>query len=342
MKNYKEIIKNITITSFVLLSAFFVSEIIQESFNVQENIPAIFVFAVFLISFFTDGYLYGIISAFLVPFIMNYAFTAPFFVFDFHEVVNIVSSITLIIISILTSMMTIKIKKQEADKAEIEKEKMRANLLRAISHDLRTPLTNIYGSASILMENQDSISPQQIQNLLLGIKEDSGWLVHMVENLLSITKVNSEGIELSKQTVVLEELVHDVLLKLKKQYPHQKIELDLPEEIIMIPMDILLIEQVLLNLLENAILHAKNMTKLTLRIFLKENKAIFEIEDNGCGIQKNQTPEISDNKKHNMGIGMTVCSTIIKAHGSQLYVENVKTGGMKVWFGLETEELIHE
>ena len=345
MKPKSNIIKNIIYLITILFLAFLVSEFIQHVFNVNENIPAIFIFAVFFISFVTDGYCYGVIAAFLVPFIMNYAFTPPFFVFNFHEFANIVSSVTLIIISILTSMMTIKIKNHE-------KEKMRANLLRAISHDLRTPLTNIYGSASILLDNKEHISDEKQQALLLGIKEDSNWLVHMVENLLSITKINNGGVELSKQTIVLDELVNDVVLKVKKQYPEQKITLELPEEIVMIPMDILLIEQVLLNILENAIVHAKNMTQLILRVYVKDNQAVFEIEDNGCGMSNHQlknifkgylgSEEISDGKKHNMGIGMSVCSSILKAHGSEIHAENVKTGGALFRFTLPIEETIYE
>ena len=118
-------------------------------------------------------------------------------------------------------------------------------------------------------------------------------------------------------------------------------------------MDVLLIEQVLLNILENAIQHAKKMTRLSLRVYPKGNKAIFEIEDNGCGLSQNQLKHMfkgyyesenhpSDGKSHNMGIGMSVCATIIKAHNGEISVENVKTGGCRFTFSLLTEETIHE
>ena len=350
MKSY---IKNTSITFAILSLAFIINEGFQYFFHTTDHVASLWIFAVFLISLLSDGYIYGIVSAFIVVLINNYVFTPPFFVFDLKEMVNLVGSIFLIIIAVLTCMLTVKIKQHEKENIEHEKEKMRANLLRAISHDLRTPLTNIYGSASLLLENKTNISEEQEKKLLTGICEDSNWLVHMVENLLSITRIDNGQLQITKQPIVLDELIGDVLLKFKKKYPNQKIELELPEEIIIIPMDVLLIEQVLLNILENAMQHAKNMTRLSLRVHQNETKAIFEIEDNGCGLSPNQLKNMfkgyyesenhpSDGKNRNMGIGMSVCATIIKAHQGEIHVENVKTGGCRFTFTLFTEETIHE
>ena len=344
---------NILITSIILCSAFFFNELFQLIMNTNEHVATLFIFAVFLISLLTDGYIYGIISAFVVVIITNYIFTPPVFVFTIHEMVHLLSSILMISIAMLTCMLTVKIKEHEKEKVEHEKEKMRANLLRAISHDLRTPLTNIYGSASFLLENKEKISPAQETNLLQAIQEDSNWLVHMVENLLSITKLDNGQVELSKKTIVLDELIGDVVHKFKKQYPNQTITLDLPEEIVLIPMDVLLMEQVLLNILENAMKHAKNMTQLILRVQIKDQYAHFEIEDDGCGLSHNQLKHMfkgyydsenhpSDGKNRNMGIGMSVCHSIIKAHQGKIWVENVKTGGTKFCFELATEENSYE
>lgn len=344
---------NILITCIILFSAFFFNELFQFIMNTNEHVSTLFIFAVFLISLLTDGYIYGIISAFVVVLITNYIFTPPIFVFTIHEMVHVLSSILMISIAILTCMLTVKIKEHEKEKVEHEKEKMRANLLRAISHDLRTPLTNISGSASVLLENKENLSFQQQTNLLQGIQEDAHWLVHMVENLLSITKLDNGQVELNKKTIALDELVGDVLHTFKKQYPDQPIELILPEEIVFIPMDILLIEQVLFNILQNAMQHAKNMTRLILRIQTIDQKVRFEIEDNGCGLSHNQLKHMfegyyesehrpSDGKRRNMGIGMSVCSSIIKAHGGEIWVENVKSGGAKFCFELDAEEAIYE
>ena len=329
-------LKNLGITISVLLIAFFISEVFQNIFNTNEYIVALFIFSVFIISLSTDGYMYGVVSAITVVFIMNYVFTPPFFYFDFKEMSHLLSSIIMVTIAVLTCTLTTKIKKQEAEKAEHETEKMRGNLLRAISHDLRTPLTNISGSATILLENEQDLSLQQKRKLIQGMQEDSNWLIRMVENLLSVTKLDDGKLAISKQSIVLDELMDHVLKKFRKQYPNQKIELKIPDEWIVIQMDPLLIEQVLLNLLQNSVEHAKNMTELKVCVRKEGKRACFEIKDNGCGIQEGH--KTYDNKKKNMGIGLVVCSTIIKAHGGKLVIENRKTGGVCAHFALEIED----
>jgi two-component system sensor histidine kinase KdpD len=151
----------------------------------------------------------------------------------------------------------------------------------------------------------------------------------------------------------LDELIDSVILKFKKRYPAQKVILELPDDVVMIPMDAILIEQVLVNILENAVQHAEGMTLLTLRVFKLGKKAIFEIKDNGCGINSKridtlftgyyaQEAGIADSQKKNAGIGLSVCATIIKAHGGSIKAENAETGGAVFRFALDTEEIDDE
>lgn len=347
----KSYLKNILITAGILLISFGISLLLQHVFKVHEHITAVFIFAVFLISLLTNGYVYGIVAAFISMIAVNYAFTFPFFSINFMIPVNMISAIIMIVIAILTSTLTTQIKRHEAMKAEGEKERMRANLLRAVSHDLRTPLTTIYGSAATLLENRDTLEEEQQTKILQGIKEDSEWLVRMVENLLSITRIDSGNVKIIKTPIVLEELIDSVIVKFRKRYPDFDITLDLPEDIVVIPMDAMLIEQVIVNILENAIQHAEGMTELILRVFVLGKQAIFEIRDNGCGISKEKLPYIfsgyyenkeepSDGQKRNTGIGLSVCKTIIKAHGGDISAENIKGGGAVFRFTLDTEEEI--
>lgn len=349
---FRKHMKNSLITIVSLGCAFALSMLFQHIFDVQEHITTVFVFAVFLVSLFTEGYLYGVFSAFLGAAAVNYAFTFPYFSLNFTIPVNLISGIIMIAIAILTSALTTKLKQHEATKAESEKERMRANLLRAVSHDLRTPLTTIYGSSTTLLENSNAMTEQQKTKIIHGIKEDSEWLVRMVENLLSITRIDSGQVKIIKTPTILDELIDSVILKFKKRYPAQKVALELPDEVVMIPMDAILIEQVIVNILENAVQHAQGMTALTLRVFTLGNKAIFEIADNGCGIDPKymdtlftgyytSEQEIADSRK-NAGIGLSVCATIIKAHGGSIKAENLKTGGAVFRFALDTEEINDE
>ncbi len=347
--SFKKHIRNSLITVLSLVCAFGLSMLFQYIFEVQEHITTVFVFAVFLVSLFTDGYLYGVIAAFLGTVAVNYAFTFPYFMLNFTIPVNLISGIIMIAIAVFTSALTTKLKQHEATKVESEKERMRANLLRAISHDLRTPLTTIYGSSTTLLENSNAMTREQKVKIITGIKEDSEWLVRMVENLLSVTRIDSGQVRIIKTPTVLEELIDSVILKFRKRYPTQKVELELPDDVVIIPMDAMLIEQVIVNILENAVQHARGMTLLTLRVFTLGNKAIFEIKDNGCGINPKrletlfvgydtQDGELADGRKKNAGIGLSVCATIIKAHGGSINAENAKTGGAVFRFALDTEE----
>ena len=207
----------------------------------------------------------------------------------------------------------------------------------------------MYGASSSIIENYDKLSDKQKLQMLQGMKEDSEWLIRMVENLLSVTRIDSGKVKLIKVPTVLEELIDSVVLKFKKRYPDQNVEISIPDEIVIIPLDAILIEQVIINILENTIHHAKGFTRLTFKVFIKDGKAIFEIADDGCGIAKEKMDRIfigyndrledtSDTQKRNAGIGLSVCASIIKAHGGSISAENLKEGGGVFRFILDVEE----
>ena len=175
----------------------------------------------------------------------------------------------------------------------------------------------------------------------------------MVENLLSITKLDRTNVKLFKTSTVLDEFLDTTLIRFHKRYPCQEVSIDLPDEFITIQMDALLIEQVLINILENAVCHAMGMTILSLKVSTIPGKVVFEITDDGCGIEKERLKHIfrgyyntealpSDCQKSNTGIGLCVCSAIIRAHGGTIEAENRKSGGAVFRFLLDTEEEIHE
>ncbi len=348
----KKSLKDIACTLSLLLVCFLLCLLLHRTLKMDAMIPMIFVLGTFLTSAITDGYVYGTVSALASVLAVNFAFTFPFFRFDFMAPENLISTVILMVVSLLTCAMTAQLKKQEAIKAESENERMRANLLRAVSHDLRTPLTTIYGSSSAMLENEQSFTDEQKRKMLTGIREDAQWLNRMVENLLSITKLNSENVKIQKAPIVLDELIDSVLVKFHKRYPEQEISLHLPEELVIIPMDGILIEQVAINILENAVQHAIGMTELSLSVSVTDKKAIFSVADNGCGIEESKRKHIfsgyhpsenatADRMKTNAGIGLSVCATIIRAHGGQISAENRKTGGTIFRFTLDMEDGSH-
>ena len=345
--------RDILLFLLILGLCFGISVLMQEVFDIPEQITTTFAFAVFLIALLTDGYFWGLCAAAVSMLLVNYAFTFPFFEFNFVIPSNFYSALVMALIAVLTSTLTTKVKVQEAMKAETEKEKMRANLLRAISHDLRTPLTTIYGSSAALRENADTLTQQQKDKMLLGIQEDAQWLVRMVENLLSVTRMDSGNVQIVTVVTAIDELLDAALLKFQKRYPQQKVLLDLPQEPVLISVDCMLLEQVIINLLENAVQHAVGLTQILLQVRIQGQQVVVEIMDDGCGIPPDRLPQLftsyfapgelpADGGKRNAGIGLSLCATIIHAHGGTIEAENNPSGGATFRFTLQMEDVTDE
>ena len=348
MANRKHIAADTFFTVITLGVIFLVNLFLVRQFGTKTMTPMIFVLGVFLVSWRTQGYVWGIAASLISVLAVNWAFTYPYWAFDLISPECISSAVVMLIVSIATGTLTTRLKKQEKLKAEAEKERMRGNLLRAVSHDLRTPLTSIYGSCSVMIENYDDLTREKHLKLLSEVRSDAKWLNRMVENLLSVTRVDADKVRLSMHSTSVEELIDTLLVKFRKHYPQQKVIVRLPEEFVSIPMDPVLIEQVLMNLLENAVFHAHGMRNLWLTVEAKKNHAVFTVADDGCGIPPDRMVHLftgilnsespADSSRNNMGIGLSVCSTIVKAHGGEIQAGNRAEGGAFFRFMLELEE----
>ena len=345
----KKQIKDLLLTAGILAACFLCSLATNRISQTPMLIPMFFVLGVFLISVLTSGYRWGVAASLLSVLAVNFAFTFPYFEFNFSIPVNFFSAVVMLVVAIVTCALTKKITYAEKLKADSEREKMRANLLRAVSHDLRTPLTTIYGSSAMLLENFDRFSDADRRKLLQGIRDDAQWLVGMVENLLSVTRLDNGELRLNKTETVLEELIDTVLVKFHKRCPTQNVAVAIPEDFLSIPMDAVLIGQVLTNLLENAVIHASGMTLLELLVTLEDRHVRFTVRDDGCGIAPDRLEDLftgylgssdrqGDALRRNMGIGLSVCATIVKAHGGRITAKNRPTGGAEFTFTLDLEE----
>ena len=344
------VLRNFIITLAIIAGCFGICILIESNLNTYVPIPAIFTLGVFLISLITRSFIYGIVASLISVLALNYAFAFPYFKFNFTIPENLVSAVVMLIVTMVSSVLITKVRKAEELKAESEKEKLRANLLRAVSHDLRTPLTTIYGSGAGIVDNYDNLDKEEIIELAQGIKEDAQWLINMVENLLSVTKINGQGVALKKTPIVLEELIDTALVKFKSLNTNINVQVDIPDDFVIIPMDPVLIGQVLMNILENAVRHGDNLTYINIKVRTLDDRAIFEISNDGREIPREIIDHIftgyyeKKNKpvdsKEGMGIGLSVCHSIIKAHGGDITVENLKQGGccFRFWLGLEAKD----
>lgn len=312
-------------------------------------VALIFELAVVLVSRFTDGYLFGTLASVVGVIGINYIFTYPYYQLNFTISGYPLTFLVMLLVSIVVSTLTTQIKQQEKIRAEAEKEKMRGNLLRAVSHDIRTPLTSIVGGVSTLLDSGEQLDDSTRRQLLENIRDESNWLVSVVENLLSVTRMTGEQTQLKKEMEAGEEVLSAAAIKIKKHYPQLQVSVRAPQELLMIPMDIILIEQVLINLMENAIQHGKTTTRVELQLRKQGRFAHFEVADNGVGISRDVFPKLfkgylshddafTADGRRNMGIGLSVCMSIVQAHGGNMYAENRKLGGALFSFTIPLEE----
>lgn len=230
---------------------------------------------------------------------------------------------------------------QQTSKMEIEKERLRNNLLRAISHDLRTPLTTICGSTDTLLNNNSYLDNNMKRELLQNIYNDSQWLINLVENLLSVSRIDDGNIKLNKRTEVVEEIVAEALTHLDRRSKEHEIILNLPDELIEIKVDAKLIEQVLINIINNAIKYTQKDSKIALDVTKEVKKVNFIISDNGRGIDESDIPHIFDmfytaskksDSERGLGLGLSLCKSIINAHSGEIGAKNNKEGGATFYF----------
>ena len=311
-------------------------------------VALIFELTVVLVSRFTDGYLFGLLSSVVGVIGINYIFTFPYYQLNFTISGYPLTFLVMLIVSVVVSTLTTQIKQQEKIRAEAEKEKMRGNLLRAVSHDIRTPLTSIVGGVNAILDSGDRMTPETQTALLTDIRTEAQWLVGVVENLLSVTRISGAS-TIHKELEAGEELLSAASVKFRKRFPEITVSIRAPEELLMIPMDAILIEQVLINLMENAALHGGSTTRIELHLRREGDSALFEVADNGEGIAPDVLPLLftgavsssadeSADGKRNMGIGLSVCMTIVQAHGGTMAAQNRALGGALFQFTLPLEE----
>lgn len=347
-KSKKRIVRNWLITIAVLGSAWLICYAIRAAAVTDDYyVPLVFVLAVLIISLLTDGYFYGILSSIISVLGVNWAFTYPYMELNFTIYGYPVTFLTMLTVSIVISTLTTRVQEHEKLRHESQQAELRANLLRAISHDLRTPLTSIIGSISTVIE-EHGLNAKQRNSLLSGAKSDAEWLVRMVENLLSITRISGEDAEIAKSPEMLEEIIGECAGNFKKRHHNVNLSVSVPDELITVSVDAMLIEQVIMNLLDNSVHHGKGATEIRLTAFVKDCFAHIVVSDNGDGIDPSIINDLfkgqispTDNNKFR-GIGLAVCKTIVNAHNGEISAHNSDAGGAVFEFTLPMEEAENE
>lgn len=316
----------------------------------ETNMVVVYILSVILISRLTPGYLWGIIAAVLATAAFNYFFTSPFHSFSVDDPTYWITFFIMTATAIIISAMNVRLQESIQVEAEAKREHYRNQLLRSISHDLRTPLTGIKGTSEMILQMTERTDPRY--TMVEGIHQDANWLQEMVENVLSLTRLQDDGTALVRTPEVAEEIIGSAVVLAAARAPDHIIQAEMPEEILFVPMDARLMEQVLLNLLGNAIKHTTPDQPITVTLRRSGDKAIFTVADRGEGIAPEDLPHLfemfytkaagnSDSQK-GIGLGLPICQAIVEAHGGTITAANSPGGGAVFTVTLPVEEKKNE
>lgn len=240
---------------------------------------------------------------------------------------------------------------EEREQAAVlaKNEQLRANLLRSISHDLRTPLTSISGNAGVLMADNGSLCEEKKQELYQDIYQDALWLINLVENLLSVTRIENGTMKLNRTTELMDEVVDEALRHVNRKSIEHHITVHRTEELLLAKMDARLMVQVVINLVDNAIKYTPVGSRIEISMDKRGKEIILEVADNGEGIPAEEKKKIFTmfytvnntlgDSRRSMGIGLALCKSIVTAHGGRIYVRDNQPKGAVFGVALPAEEV---
>jgi two-component system sensor histidine kinase KdpD len=235
---------------------------------------------------------------------------------------------------------------QLADEAQdaqvrIETERLRSSLLSSVSHDLRTPLATITGAASTILESGPRLDAQTRQELMESIREEADRLNRLVQNLLEMTRLESGALQLHREWHPLEEVIGASLSRLGKKLAGRKVHTSVPSDLPLVPIDDVLVEQVLVNLLDNAIKYTPPESPIRIMATSTDEAVTVEIADRGPGLPRGEEDRVFEkfyraqpDRGRGSGLGLAICQGIVKAHGGRIWAQNLPEGGVAFLFTL--------
>ena len=327
----------------------------------DADIIMLYIIAVLVISIFTSKMYFYLISSFVGVVLFNCFFTYPEFSLSVHDAGYPVTFVTMFITAFIAGTLANKLKRniliaeqnaREKEEAALlaQNEQLRANMLRSISHDLRTPLTSISGNASTLISGGDTLDESTRQQIYTDIYSESMWLIEMVENLLYATRIEDGRMQLNISVEILDDIVQEAVRHTKRTYPKRNIIVDMYDEIIPVMADANLIVQVIVNLMDNAVKYSDEDSDVTVSV-RRENAyaVVISVSDHGTGISDEEKEKVFDmfytggsrssDSRRSLGLGLALCRSIITSHGGTISVSDNIPNGTVVSFTLPIGEV---
>ncbi|MGN0287641.1 MAG: ATP-binding protein [Atopobiaceae bacterium] len=240
-------------------------------------------------------------------------------------------------------------RRREQAELRAKDEQLRANLLRSISHDLRTPLTSIYGNADILLSCGSTMDAGERQKLLTGIRSDASWLESMVENLLAITKISDGSVQLNKDVELVDDIVEEALRHVSPQLSQHQLTVEPTTDVLLVNVDARLMVQVVVNLVNNAVSHTQAGSHIRIGAHAEGPWVVVSVSDDGPGVPEADRDRIFEtfytvgkglaDSRRSVGLGLSLCKSIVEAHGGTIGMTPNVPRGSVFWFKLPAAKL---
>ena len=349
------ILKESAICIIVLVCATLAGYVFKAFGLTDADIIMLYIIAVLVISIITSKMLYCLISSLVCVVLFNFLFTYPEFSLSAHGTGYPVTFVTMFITAFIAGTLANKLKRntliaeqnaKEKEEAALlaQNEQLRANMLRSISHDLRTPLTSISGNASTLISAGSTLDEPARQQIYTDIYSESMWLIGLVENLLYATRIEDGKMQLSLTVEILDDLVSEAVKHTQRTHPKRVISVEMRDEIVPVVADANLIVQVIINLIDNAVKYSEEETPVAVSIRKETDFAVVDVSDVGVGIPESEQDKVFDmfytggnrssDSRRSLGLGLSLCKSIVNSHGGAITVSDNYPKGTVVSFTL--------
>lgn len=316
-------------------------------------IVIVFTLSVLVTAILTTGQRYSLASSVISILSYNYFLIEPrlSLIIDGRDYAGTIAA--MVLFALLASYLVANLRRSYAQSLEAslvaQREQLRANMLRSVSHDLRTPLTSITGNADMLLDEEATLSPETRAELLRNIRDDAAWLNNVVENLLAITRFEDGTVELARDVDLVDDVIDEAMRHLSPAAERHTITVLPSSELLLARMDSRVIVQVIVNLVNNAIMHTPEGSHITVSSYRDGSWANIVVADDGPGIDDRDKPQIFDSfytsrnrladGSRSVGLGLSLCRSIVNAHGGSISLYDVEPHGARFVFSLPLEEV---
>ena len=322
----------------------------------EATVVVLFVLSVLLTALATTEVVYCLVAAGVSALSFNFFLVDPRFSFRIGGTDVPGTIAVMFVVASVASYLVTQLRSSERASAEAQlvaqNEQLRANLLRSVSHDLRTPLTAISGNADMLLDPSVTLDDAQRRALVQDIHDDASWLTGVVENLLVVTRMEDGVVTLDGDVEVVDDVVEEALCHVNGDIVMHELLYEPSDELLLARMDARVMVQVVVNLVNNAIVHTPSGSHIVVSVTREDNYAAVSVIDDGPGISDADKEHVferfytatgaSADGRRGIGLGLALCKAVVEAHGGTLRLKDAEPHGAAFTFTLPLEEVVED